>query len=464
MKPKDKSIEYARKPYFRTESSYPDMMTSNWEFQSHVKKHSEMLKPYLSDGDFQDMEGFPRFPWPPFPPPVPPMPPMPDDPTIDTETHVPRMMCSADGCICPGETDCVTFSCTSGYPLYLLAVTGSIKSYRTSGMRIDSNKGEICVTAPTGGGWVFVTVKAKTSAPYIVTRNGVPSRGSKSYLLKANMSIPICDAREDRKCATCTPTCLTECCTGMSIGYSSAQMNVGESQNITINGTPLPGCSLSLTSEGGGTLTGSGTTYTYTAPSTNPDCNANGLLKLRKACVPLDSWKSEWGVNAGCTIPGVDADTYWQCTAKGITGNSEPTWTGDTVVDGTVTWTKKSLVCSTLKIAVNASDNQYIVYVYSTTCENYTTHWICPGQEGTVPGNIPIYKYHCDGSYVKDSGLGCIKDWYKSCNCPDCWTEAVSSGQMNQTDNSGALCQQGVPCDLRTPAQKLAGCCPAVLL
>lgn len=71
----------------------------------------------------------------------------------------------------------------------------------------------------------------------------------------------------------------SECpnCDGAAIGYTTLQMSVGQSQNLTI--TAPPGCNCYWLLSGGGSISaGSGPAITYTAPETNENCSENPTL------------------------------------------------------------------------------------------------------------------------------------------------------------------------------------------
>lgn len=213
---------------------------------------------------------------------------------------------------------------------------------------------------------------------------------------KSTVVVWPCEFRAySEKCAGCV-------CGAESIGYTTNQMSTGGTQNLTVTGA-VAGCTYNWAiTSGGGTLSSStGTSITYTAPSSNANCTNNPTITM----------------SCGSTLKG------------------------------------------TLKIAVNADSSSAVVYLYSATCANYTSHWICPdAPPGSVPGNIPVTAFNCDGTSYAGYPVGCIQSLGHSCNCPDCFAWGKVLGLVE------ASCTQGTPCDLRTPAQKNAGCCPSVLL
>jgi hypothetical protein len=80
-----------------------------------------------------------------------------------------------------------------------------------------------------------------------------------------------------KKCDTISVQITTDGCAGESIGITTTQMNVGESQTLTIIGE-VPGKSYTWNiASGGGTMAGN----VYTAPASNANCTNNPTIQLK---------------------------------------------------------------------------------------------------------------------------------------------------------------------------------------
>jgi hypothetical protein len=195
-----------------------------------------------------------------------------------------------------------------------------------------------------------------------------------------------------------------------TIEYTSLQMSTGQQQTLTASGGQSDECySWKITSGGGSLSAATGKSVVYTAPTTNPNCTNNPTISL--TC-------------------------------------------GRAVVD-------------TLQIAVNQVTGSYAAYQINGECEQ--------GCRQLWSGMCEYYyqyaqtKYTCSGNVYSGPSVVGIKAFSTGCNdtnYPKCTNLKVAC------DKSGTCVQAGGCCntftvgttDLRTAAQKTAGCCPAQLL
>jgi hypothetical protein len=115
-------------------------------------------------------------------------------------------------------------------------------------------------------------------------------------------------------------------CVAESIGISgSTQLNVGESTTLTVLNS-RPGITYTWNiSKGGGTISGSGTSVTYTASESNPNCDNNPTIQLKVGSSVCDSvslavnavggdgWEIGWRMVEGCTRKG-GWPGKWSCS------------------------------------------------------------------------------------------------------------------------------------------------------
>ena len=86
---------------------------------------------------------------------------------------------------------------------------------------------------------------------------------------------------------------ITPCPVLADISYTTLQMSVDEEQNLSVNVT-TPGCGTptylwEITSGGGTLSSSSGSSITYTAPSSNAGCTSSPTIKLSCNAVEIDS-------------------------------------------------------------------------------------------------------------------------------------------------------------------------------
>jgi hypothetical protein len=229
---------------------------------SQFMAHSEFKKPYGAP-NYADMEqsaglpGTPPVPTPspgPGPSPGPPGPPSPSPgPTNPIVPPGPGWGCT--GCWGPPNFEfCPNGPCVS-IPLPQVCPSDPIIGGGSStGMQLDADQGTISVGGGTG---VFCP---GPSASFVAI--GWRTRSGASC-------VSFGFAKDPSECAQCgTPT----------IGYTSLQMSVGESQDFSIvNGSP--GASYTWEVTGGGSINTA--TGLYTAPASNANCTSNPTIKLR---------------------------------------------------------------------------------------------------------------------------------------------------------------------------------------
>jgi len=194
-----------------------------------------------------------------------------------------------------------------------------------------------------------------------------------------------------------------------TIQYTSLQMSINQQQTLTASGGQSDKCyTWTITSGGGSLSAATGKSVVYTAPSSNADCASNSTIAL----------------------------------------------TCDRSVVDTVT------------IAVNQVTSIYAAYEFNDECEQGCR---------IVGARCEYYyqylktKYTCNGDVysgptimsIQTSSVGCAYTDYPSCtnlknNC-DGVAHCVAAGGCCNDYIHGFV-------DLRTPAQKAAGCCPAGLL
>jgi len=366
------------------------------EFELFMK-HSEMKKPYMSP-TYDDMEygtvpwntptpnpDVPKTPSPPEPPgPIPPSPPGPrPGPTDPVYPPPPGWDCR--GCwgppsfeYCPGGA-CVSFPLNPvcpGDPIVSASVHmggGTIS--------VTPNTGSYCPGA--GSGFVFIELR---------TRSGVTCFAEGT-------------SKNPNLCLTCgTP----------SIGYTTTQMAINETQQLSVVGGGVGPYSWSVMS-GGGSISGSGL---YTAPSSNANCSGNPTIGL---------------------------------ICKGAT-------------------------MATLSLAINGTSGTagYGAYCSKTSAGGY----YCPDGHGGLMCQAAIMERHlnCNGT-VSGSTSGCTNPSVQALGCPpdycaNVWPTLCAAVVANCTPG---FCTDGcspygeafatpVFHDTRTVAQKAAGCCPSQLM
>ena len=203
-------------------------------------------------------------------------------------------------------------------------------------------------------------------------------------------------------------------CGTSKIGYTTKQMSINQTQTLTVT-NPDPGATYTwnVASGGGSISPTTGTSVTYTAPATNPNCLQNSIITL------------------------------------GVEGQ----------------------VCDSLQIAVNAISGNAVAFVYASgDCPfGGLSEWI-PNGCGS-PGNswycgAEMYRYNCDNIYLGhsccvDAGGGCAYNY----NPPFTGCAEKTSRCVNCQTWNGILVGCGAGrTDTRSDAMKAAGCCPAALL
>ena len=188
-------------------------------------------------------------------------------------------------------------------------------------------------------------------------------------------------------------------CGTSKIGYTTQQLSINQTQTLTVTNPDLGATyTWNVTSGGGSISPTAGTSVTYTAPASNPNCYLNPIIQM-----------STGGV-----------------------------------------------VCDTLQIAVNAGTGS--AYLTNTNTNCLSDDCECGGGYdcGCYCYNIPYY--NCNGSY---GGLAYTQN-YLYCGCTGVKRPWGSGWSCWTGDPCGGTCND--PYDIRSAAQKAAGCCPAALL
>ena len=207
-----------------------------------------------------------------------------------------------------------------------------------------------------------------------------------------------------KKCATKSVT-VSGGCDG-KIGYTTLQMSTGGTQTLTVTGST--GGTYTWATTSGSISPSEGTSVTFTAPATNANCSSNP----------------------------------------------------------TITLTCDRSVVDTITIAVNQVTSSYAAYEFNGECEQGCR------QVGLMCEYYYQYlktKYTCNGSIYSGPTVTTIRSG--STGCDD--TDYPACANLKAFCDSTSLCIAAGGCcntythgfvDLRTPAQKAAGCCPAGLL
>jgi hypothetical protein len=187
-----------------------------------------------------------------------------------------------------------------------------------------------------------------------------------------------------------------------SMGYTTQQMTTSGTQTLTVTGGTAP-YTWTIISGGGSLSSSTGSSITYTAPSSNANCSNNPTIQV-------------------CEFYGG---------------------------------------CTTLKIAVNgdgATTNAYSIV--SHTQASCGAHTKCCWA-------IYRTNYNCDGTITVGSTIGCDScdcgDNTTDCHCGGGFFCLLSSLQARCNNCGSTGCADG-NYDIRTSGMKTAGCCPAALL
>lgn len=186
------------------------------------------------------------------------------------------------------------------------------------------------------------------------------------------------------------------------ISCGSTQMSVGGTQTMTVSGDCGGPYGWSIVSGGGSLSDSSGTSVIYTAPSQNPDCQGNASIACMDACGEIAVITI--AVNNPAAMEAAYYKNHGGCSAS-IPGGGQ-------------------LICG--KTAPS-----FQPYNWAADCTTY---------------------HLCDGSiYGSGNRVGCWSIAYNGC-------DPYGNGWCGQNE-TGPL----PPLDVRSPAQKAAGCCPTSL-
>lgn len=220
-------------------------------------RHSDNIKPYQDGGDYASMENdFPFFPpgppgpWPPLPP-IPPQPPSPPNPPVTPDVYNDEFRCEEQGCYCPGQKKCFSLLCTQ--QVIAVATIGGPGASREGGT--------VCITAPAGqSGDIALEVTMRITR---TLKNGTVYTNT----VKQTYTIEKC---EQNKCCECG---------GESIGYTTQSMTTNQTQTLTVVGAKT-GCTYTWSTTSGSVNPATGTSTTFTAPSSNANCTNNATITL----------------------------------------------------------------------------------------------------------------------------------------------------------------------------------------
>lgn len=390
MKKKPTNKDYGRRLYVSDEDYQVAMrrVPNKAMWNENLIKQSEFEKPYRSNSEtYEEMQyNYPDFSFPDYNSP---------QPNADVEGEVPGtdlynyglVHCFGDLCYCPGQHICWPISCT--YPL--------VKAwFEDCEIGVSFTQNQICFDASPD---VFGSCLLHYDLQLIRIKDGK----LKKSITHLSKYVSECDS------SLCCG------CEGISIGYTTQQMEVSTQQTLTVIGA-TEGCTYNwaIASGGGSLSSGTGTSVVYTAPATNAECDLNPTITL----------------SAG------------------------------------------GAQCGLLKIAVNAVSGSSPATASKTmiSCTVYPTYFDCW---------VHILTLNCNGTvYYDDNGEPCDYDAHAICgrqytwdpcyggSCATCYTYA---GESKDEYGNYALCKIGSgsalgTIDIRTAAQKTAGCCPAALL
>ena len=241
--------EYGRKPYMS--KSYNEMMkriTNKAMYNIRPEKHSEFEKPYRADS-YSDMQHY--YPTNHLPGADYPGMPVSGIPVDAYEPWTVLFACAGNLCYCEGTTRCAQIVCNQ-------QVIGIEPHFCDSCVTITYSGNEVCVTVAEGC--------------------GVGVCGFDVLMLATTVSGKVIYGRNQLSLSECGDCCV---CAGISIGHTTHQMAVDEQQNLTATGA-VAGCTYAWAiASGGGELSAAeGTEVTYTAPSSNADCDSNPTITL----------------------------------------------------------------------------------------------------------------------------------------------------------------------------------------
>jgi len=298
--------DYGRKPYISKdyEALFKDVPNAAmWEQQ--LSKHSEFEKPYMTDS-YEEMQHI----WPGF------SGIMFDDLDFPWDDYIPKVggpcdivfVCQDNICYCPGATKETNFWCNPGH----------IINYRWfpnyAGLEIvELHDGKIKIKAPEGAD-LYGTLRFELQMKV----KDDPCYGFTGWY-----------PNYVGKCDDCCE------CEGISIGYTSASMQLNEEQILTASGG-ADECTYEW-SANYGTITGTGVTVTYTASETSATCTADitltvdgvecDTLEMNIQNPDYDDTDAYWGYTSStCTEAFGCPCVAWfgYCTCNDTCGDSTP--------------------------------------------------------------------------------------------------------------------------------------------
>jgi len=275
------------------------------------------------------------------------------------------------------------------------------------------------------------------------------------------ITISFSDSQGRRGCCLVSIKPLSECCCASSPGISllADTLLMGCNQNQTISVDPeIPGCPpYTWQLSGGGTLTpdegdpnhGSAV---YHSPSSNANCSSNPTIIVTDACG--DSAQVHIAVN--CSSASGDAYVVWE---------------------DVVTWNKANCGPSCYNGNGPLYRHTFNAYIYNCNGILYRTRlnactFICAISTPISMSNLTICNY--GGGYIyplssvgwhlvtgagtRGANCGCLDPYAQ--NCGTWLNNAVANAAVPPAGGPTGIPGVGDPWDVRTSAQKLAGCCP----
>jgi hypothetical protein len=260
----------------------------------------------------------------------------------------------------------------------------------------------------------------------------------------SQMMVVIAKTIRNNKCSQAVMFCQCDC-DGISIGYTTQGMSVDEEQVLTAEGA-VEGCTYTWAiSSGGGELSAeTGTSVTYTAPATNPECEYNPTITLSCEGQVCDTLEIAVNVGAWPSTVFVVNDIHFDALSIG----DDP-------------------------LSTTCIDSSYYILA---SCSLTGTWYGCNGTPSDDPCEVTA-QLTFTPKYDKDGNRLCTKDLdgkYYLC-VDDDWDAVIDLAGRIQI-SSCLLGSKGFgiyglawiadnsPLDARSEALITAGCCPPQLL
>jgi len=280
--------DVVKQPY-RSGEDYTSQLRTPTEREAAlkiIKKESEFVKPYLNDS-YEEMEygfipppdftqfnplTFPDFPWA--------TPQLPDGYyTVDSGGYY-KFFCPCDPCWCPGQTLYFDSKCT----YRVVGVSYPHPRWIPDGFSVGIKGQTLVVVAPSDAkDSDHVTIDINMRTPSVTREN--------EFVYGSHYDIEVYKCSPSSRCCDC----------GVTIGYTTQTMQVDEAQDLIITGGGSVSCySWEVTSGVGELSDAIGLTTTYTAPSTNAECD-NPTISLSCNGEVIDTLKIAVNANTSTT-------------------------------------------------------------------------------------------------------------------------------------------------------------------